>query len=248
MKTENSTITSLHNNIDCLDCKQKDQRIAELEKENEQLRANQNKVSEAHLKYLGRGIDKNYIKESHFEYLGRDCIVIFNRMGFRCGYVSVSAKDKDFKFEGCDNVDCCAFNISCHGGLTFGGKLNSDIKPKQEYYIGFDCGHFGDGFDITKANEYGFNTMIMSYINFGEYVTLEECINECKYIAEQLLDNELLKKENAELESEKQKAVKEFADETLETLNKYSIKGTIKICDNVLKNNIYLLLKENGIE
>lgn len=44
---------------------------------------------------------------------------------------------------------------------------------------------------FTIHQEYGFNTIIMSYINFGEYVTLEECINECKYIAEQLKKREI---------------------------------------------------------
>ena len=50
------------------------------------------------------------------------------------------------------------------------------------------------------------------------------------------------------LEEEKQTAVKEFAKTTLVMLNKYSRKRIIRICDNVLENNMNLLLRERGIE
>ena len=32
------------------------------------------------------------VVEKQFEYRGHDCIVVFNKLGFRCGYVSVADK------------------------------------------------------------------------------------------------------------------------------------------------------------
>ena len=76
-----------------------------------------------------------------------------------------------------------------------------------------------------------------------------------RVIAELEKENKELKNENNEfcdynkkLREEKQTAVKEFAEELIKMLNKYSIKRIIKICDNVLENNINLILRKRGIE
>ena len=71
------------------------------------------------------------VVEKQFNYKGHDCICIFSIRGIRCGYVSVSDKEKPY-----DDYD-----IDCHGGLTFDGELPDYYKPKADYYIGFDCGH-----------------------------------------------------------------------------------------------------------
>ena len=84
------------------------------------------------------------IVEKQFQYKGHDCICVFTRNGVRCGYVSTKWH--------CGYDD---FDIDCHGGLTFSGALPESYAPKEEFYIGFDCGHCCDGIDIKLAYEYG---------------------------------------------------------------------------------------------
>lgn len=87
------------------------------------------------------------VVEKQFEYRGHDCICIFNKHGFRCGYVSVDT-DKDY-------MD---FDIDCHGGLTWSGKVYPYYNPKSKYYIGFDCYHIGDACDMLQALKYNLIT------------------------------------------------------------------------------------------
>lgn len=88
------------------------------------------------------------VVESKFDYKGRECIVMFNMLGFRCGYVSLKENE---------NVDYGS-DIDCHGGITFSGEIGKEYEPKYNNYAGFDCGHAGDGYDIKKVKEYGFDT------------------------------------------------------------------------------------------
>jgi len=137
-------------------------------------------------------MEKFAIVEEHFEYNGRDCIVVFNRIGFRCGYVSVNEKDKGFEIieknflgKKYTELNYSAFNIDCHGGLTFGNEIYTGYEPKEKYYVGFDCGHCWDGVDKKQAEKYGFDTRF--YLNLNEPVRSKEyCINECKSIVNQL--------------------------------------------------------------
>ena len=96
---------------------------------------------------------KTYIKnkfarvEKIFTYNGHECIVIFTRHGYRCGYVSVK-----------NDIDCEELNdrgVTVHGGLTFNGKLPYNYGQSKNYYIGFDCGHCGDREDYLQAYKYG---------------------------------------------------------------------------------------------
>ena len=87
------------------------------------------------------------VVEKQFDYRGHDCICIFNKHGFRCGYVSVDA-----------NKDYMDYDIDCHGGLTFFGELFPYYNPKAKYYIGFDCYHIGDAYDMQQALEYNLIT------------------------------------------------------------------------------------------
>ena len=68
------------------------------------------------------------VVEKQFEYKGHDCICVFIKRGYRCGYVSVDNYNGDY-FQ---------YDIDCHCGLTFGGKLPQDYNPKKDNYIGFD--------------------------------------------------------------------------------------------------------------
>lgn len=124
------------------------------------------------------------VVEKQFEYKGHDCICVFTCLGFRNGYVSVDMP-----------VDYDDLDIECHGGLTFSGELPSYYKPSKKYYIGFDCGHCGDGVDKIKAVEYGLisekEALIIADI-FGEPVRDTEYIEEqCKKIVDQLESGEV---------------------------------------------------------
>ena len=124
------------------------------------------------------------VVEKQFEYKGHDCICIFSIRGIRCGYVSVSDKEKPY-----DDYD-----IDCHGGLTFDGELPDYYKPKANYYIGFDCGHLGDGVDYDQAVKYDliepgeadYNKKLFSYLDDHPVRDLDYVEANCKKIVDQL--------------------------------------------------------------
>ena len=82
------------------------------------------------------------VEFEHFDPNGFHLLVLFNPLGFRCGYVGVpqdhfaygSAKD-DFEV---------------HGGITFRSySCHTLTGLLQSYcYWGFDCGHYGDAPDV----------------------------------------------------------------------------------------------------
>lgn len=121
--------------------------------------------------------------EKQFEYRGHDCLVVFTHRGYRIGYVSVT-EDKDY-------ID---YDIDCHGGLTFSGKLPYDYGQKAKLYIGFGCGHCGDGYDFDTAYEYGLIDAELrdqrekdySYLQGDNVWWLEYVEDQCRYIVDQL--------------------------------------------------------------
>ena len=124
------------------------------------------------------------VVEKQFEYKGHDCICIFSIRGIRCGYVSVSDKEKPY-----DNYD-----IDCHGGLTFDGELPDYYKPKADYYIGFDCGHYCDGvdydqavkYDLIEQSEADYSKKLFSYLDDRPVRDLDYVEANCKKIVDQL--------------------------------------------------------------
>ena len=124
------------------------------------------------------------VVEKQFEYKGHDCICIFSIRGVRCGYVSVSDKEKPY-----DDYD-----IDCHGSLTFDGELPDCYKPKADYYIGFDCGHWCDGVDYDQAVKYNlieqseadYNKKLFSYLSDRPVRDLDYVEANCKKIVDQL--------------------------------------------------------------
>ena len=124
------------------------------------------------------------VVEKQFNYKGHDCICIFSIRGIRCGYVSVSDKEKPY-----DDYD-----IDCHGGLTFDGELPDYYKPKADYYIGFDCGHWCDGVDYDQAVKYNLiepseaehNKEMFSYLKDYPVRDLDYVEANCRSIVDQL--------------------------------------------------------------
>lgn len=118
------------------------------------------------------------VVEKQFTYKGHDCFCILNKYGFRCGYVSAPF-----------NIDCD--EIECHGGITFdGGQLPYDYGQTGNNYIGFDCGHVGDGIDINALKQSGLGTDYAFPHYFKDNIcTLPYVEEECKKIVDQIEAN-----------------------------------------------------------
>ena len=124
-----------------------------------------------------------YIIEREFEHAGYKCVVVFTRMGHRCGYVGIPKehllykKDYDEYLEikksdlgdrevsgvfplllACldkdERIRIDAY-FQCHGGITFaGGGENTDYPIESDlWWLGFDCNHAGDKADLKYAIE-----------------------------------------------------------------------------------------------
>lgn len=133
-------------------------------------------------------IDKKFaVVEKQFEYKGRDCIIVFTKNGYRCGYVSVK-KEVGGYYHSADPlyVDLDIDSVI----LTFGGTLPSHYLPKETYYIGYDCGHIGQGIDKSLILKYSLlpeNEVDKLYEFPGDIaVSLDECIDICKNLADEL--------------------------------------------------------------
>jgi hypothetical protein len=76
---------------------------------------------------------------------GFEWTIIHNRGGVRCGYVRIPGAHPWFE------KDCSDIEAEVHGGLTFAkhGKACETHGAKDEWWIGFDCGHGGDAPDKT---------------------------------------------------------------------------------------------------
>lgn len=123
------------------------------------------------------------VVEKHFQYKGHDCICVFTRTGYRCGYVSTTLR--------CDYYEV---DIDCHCGLTYGGALPTEYEPKENVYYGFDCGHYCDGMDPELAYKYGLidETTKEYYKNSFSYLSdypvreVDYVVEQCKKIVDQL--------------------------------------------------------------
>lgn len=119
-----------------------------------------------------------YIIEVEKDYKGYHYLVIGYAMGHRCGYVRLPIYHPLYGIDYNEIAD-----IDAHGGLTFSGELR--LKP-NEYYIGFDCAHHGDGFDKKLLKYFGRedNFLNSSIRRIKDTYYVEE---ECKRIIEQLI-------------------------------------------------------------
>lgn len=121
--------------------------------------------------------------EKQFEYKGFPCVILFMPTGYRCGYVWIP---KEVKID----ID----NIGCHGGITYNSDHLYHQERKDLRWIGFDCAHCFDGYDVETAkrlfsdNEKAIKEIIVLE-NRGYFAvcnednpirTLDYCEEECK--------------------------------------------------------------------
>ena len=116
-------------------------------------------------------------------------VVIFQPMGYRCGYVLVPHYHDVYEKRYED------INVQCHGGLTYSSHILMGTQYPS-WWIGFDCAYAGDIVDRDSLIHYygeeqnSYNHM-MNYVandntQFGTVKTLDFCITECKNIIDQL--------------------------------------------------------------
>lgn len=124
-----------------------------------------------------------YIVEQEFEHAGYKCVVTFNAMGHRCGYVGIPKNHPLYGKDYSDYLEIKKADVgdrkisgifpllgacldkderirieayfSCHGGITFAdGGENSNYPIESDlWWFGFDCGHAGDKADLSYAIE-----------------------------------------------------------------------------------------------
>lgn len=129
-------------------------------------------------------------------YRDYEYLITFTNLGYRCGYVAVpnanpaiiNLKNEEIAIDILDKM------IECHGGVTFFSNKHS-LKEELnstclDFWIGFDCGHFGDSKDIINMYKYFKNNVINDRIDFPEEIikTYEYVEDECKSIIDQLIN------------------------------------------------------------
>ena len=120
--------------------------------------------------------------EKRFTIKNLDIIVVFIELGYRCGYVGVPENNKYYK------KDYNALNhIFKDGELTW-----SDFIPQFNpdlWYIGFDCGHYNQGVDISAYNAYfpGKELPASAIYLKGRPVTITEACETCIKLAKLLM-------------------------------------------------------------
>ena len=167
-----------------------------------------------------------YKVESDFIYKGYRCVVIFGDMGFRCGYVGVEADNPLYGKNYSDYLDInkseldgepidkrgimpillAAFDederarldmyFNVHGGLTYAGDRAGYPVESNLWWLGFDCGHYGDGNDWDLVEKYWGDNPQMQLrlgtcrdLDWGDVVRTKEYVeNECKSLVDQIIE------------------------------------------------------------
>lgn len=131
------------------------------------------------------------VVEKRFEYHGYPCVIIFQPIGHRCGYVGLSKDDKYFGMY-YEEID-----IDCHGGLTYASDNLYDQLDENTWWIGFDCAHAGDAKDFESLRKYYPDERSMEMFKFWEDLDrkypddsvvrdLAYVERQCRYIVDQL--------------------------------------------------------------
>ena len=168
-----------------------------------------------------------FVIESDFEYKGYRCVTTFTDMGFRCGYVGVPKESCFYGKKYTDHTHLdreiidnepigkrgiiavlidsmdkhskvrmdMLFNV--HGGLTFSGSYHPEDCGL--WWLGFDCGHCGDGYELDKVEEiWGDIDYIKKRVDIdrkydlGNPVrSLEYVQQECRNLVDQIIEWEI---------------------------------------------------------
>ena len=137
-----------------------------------------------------------YIVEREFEHAGYKCVVTFNVMGHRCGYVGIP---KNHSLYGKEYSDYLEIKKADVGDRKISGNSNYPIESDL-WWFGFDCAHCDDAKELELAYERfpNYRERLAMKIECedrfridGTIVRTEEYVaEECKKLAEQLKEFE----------------------------------------------------------
>ncbi len=141
-------------------------------------------------------IEKEWIYKEH------PCFVVSNPLGYRCGYVGVSPSSF---FYGVHYDDVMEYGVCPDDrDLTFSDYAFTDKGFFPEYwFIGFDCGHFGDRLDLEAAKIYYKDEpdvikQIERYKKASDRVSFNDCTLEYNVETCNKLIDMIIKKEKNE--------------------------------------------------
>lgn len=121
--------------------------------------------------------------EKRFMYKGHPCVVMFQPMGFRTGYVGV-LNDSIFYGKGSSILNTI---FECHGGITYTESRLYGQNDEATWWIGFDCGHAWDGYDTDSTWKYFHkNISDMKRLYNGEVRTKEYVEDQCRLLVDQI--------------------------------------------------------------
>lgn len=92
---------------------------------------------------------KQPVLETKSTYKGYPYVVLFMPGAYRCGYVGVPYSHK-LANKSVDELS----HLRCHGGVTYAESHLYNCDDKDTWWIGFDCAHCFDGYDIEVAKQY----------------------------------------------------------------------------------------------
>lgn len=134
--------------------------------------------------------------ESAFTYNGYKCIVLFQGMCHRCGYIGIPKEHSLYDIGDYDNVP-----IICHGGITYASHNMYGFGTCDDiFWIGFDCAHCDDSKDYEAGRKYFANdaALIESMARWeeldkqfpcdGEVRTQEYVEEQCRQIVDQIIE------------------------------------------------------------
>ena len=141
--------------------------------------------------------------ESGGIYKDYEYLVTFTYLGHRCGYVAIPPGHELYNIDSMNGKD---IDLDVHGGITHDGKHNIVEKilgyQCDDKWIGFDCGHAGDGADLELVIKvFPYNRRIKEFIKIKEqtrqeFPSLDEfeeirsnefVESECKHIIDRLI-------------------------------------------------------------
>ena len=146
---------------------------------------------------------KSYIIEKEWISNGLKCIVVFQRGGYRCGYVEIPQTHPLFGkyynnyINDSTNVEIKDF-FNVHGGITFSEEF-SEQSANHNWFFGFDCAHWNDKFDFDLAEKYFpeektlYSILKSTSTNSTSekdcsIKTLDYVVEQCESLAKQLID------------------------------------------------------------
>lgn len=89
------------------------------------------------------------VLETKSTYKGYSYVVLFMPRAYRCGYVGIPDSHKLAR----KSVDDLGY-LDCHGGVTYSEPFLQNCDDDDTWWIGFDCAHCFDGYDIETAEQY----------------------------------------------------------------------------------------------